>query len=360
VIGAFSSEERLCALVKPATGVEATHMFIEAGQAAAVVLRQLVANAALMQDLGERLRALKPRAVVTCGRGSSDHAATFAKYLIETRLGIPTSSAAPSVSSIYSAQPMLDGALFIAISQSGQSPDLLITVKAAKDAGAFVIAFVNVETSPLAKAADAVVPLNAGLEKSVAATKSYIASLSALIQLVTAWSGDTGLKAALDRLPDLLDQAWPLDWRAAVDCLIDARDLYVIGRGLGFGIAQEAALKLKETCGLHGEAFSAAEIRHGPMAIVGKDFPVLMLAQGDGARESVETLAAEFVERGAHVVTAGAIAPGTIALPVLSAHPVLEPVLLIQSFYKMTASLALARGHDPDRPPHLNKCTETV
>jgi glucosamine--fructose-6-phosphate aminotransferase (isomerizing) len=335
-------------------------MFIEAGEAATVVRRQLIANADLMRGLGERLRALKPRAVVTCGRGSSDHAATFAKYLIETRLGVPTSSAAPSVSSIYLAHPMLGGALFIVISQSGQSPDLVTTVKAAKDAGAFVIAFVNVETSPLANIADAFVPLNAGVEKSVAATKSYIASLSALIHLVTAWSGDSDLQAALDRLPDLLDRAWPLDWFAAVDRFTDARDLYVIGRGLGFGVAQEAALKLKETCGLHAEAFSAAEVRHGPMAIVGQGFLVLMLAQDDETKDSVTTLAAEFTSRGAEVVIAGAASRDALVLPILAADPVIEPVLLIQSFYKMTAALALARGYDPDRPPHLNKVTETV
>ncbi len=343
-----------------ASKVQATHMFREAGEASAVVRRQCAANAELMVFLGERLRALKPKAVVTCGRGSSDHAATFAKYLIETRLGVPTSSAALSVSSIYAAHPMLDGALFIAISQSGQSPDLLTTVKAAKDAGAFVIALVNVETSPLAKVADALVALNAGPEKSVAATKSYIASLSALIHLVTAWSGDRELEQALNRLPDLLDQSWPLDWRGAVDHFKDARGLYVIGRGLGYGVAQEAALKLKETCGLHAEAFSAAEVRHGPMAIVGKDFPVLMLAQDDETKDSVQDLAVEFAARGANVVMAGADAPGVVTLPTLAAHPVVEPVLMIQSFYRMAAALALARGHDPDRPPHLNKVTETV
>jgi glucosamine--fructose-6-phosphate aminotransferase (isomerizing) len=335
-------------------------MFIEAGEAADVVRRQLIANADMMRSLGERLRALKPRAVVTCGRGSSDHAATFAKYLIETRLGVPTSSAAPSVSSIYSAHPILDGALFIAISQSGQSPDLLTTVKAAKDAGAFTIAFVNVETSPLAEAADAFVPLKAGPERSVAATKSYIASLSALISLVTAWSADMELQMALDRLPDLLDQTWPLDWSEAVDLFTNARDLYVIGRGVGFGVAQEAALKLKETCGLHAEAFSAAEVRHGPMAIVGRGFPVLMLAQDDETKDSVTALAAEFTARGAKVVIAGATCPGAVVLPTLAANSVIEPVLLIQSFYKMTAALALARNFDPDHPPHLNKVTETV
>jgi glucosamine--fructose-6-phosphate aminotransferase (isomerizing) len=335
-------------------------MFSEAAEAAQVVRRQLRANADPMRALGERLRALSPKAVVTCGRGSSDHAATFAKYLIEMRLGIPTSSAALSVSSIYGAQPMLDGAVFLALSQSGRSPDLLAAAEAAKDAGAFVIALVNMEGSPLEILADAFIPLNAGVEKSVAATKSYIASLSALIHLVAAWSNDADLERALARLPDLLDQNGAMDWRAGVDRFKGARDLYVIGRGLGFGVAQEAALKLKETCSLHAEAFSAAEVRHGPMAIVGRGFPVLMLAQDDETKDSVTELAAEFVERGADVAVAGATCPCALTLPVLAADPVIEPVLLIQNFYKMAAALALARGCDPDHPPHLNKVTETL
>ena len=335
-------------------------MFIEAGEASAVVRRQIDANGALMQDLGRRLRALAPRAVVTCGRGSSDHAATFAKYLIETRIGAPTSSAAPSISSLYAAHPMVEGALFLAISQSGQSPDMMATVKAAKTAGAFVIAFVNVSDSPLAKLADAFVPLYAGLETSVAATKSYIASLAAVVHLVAAWSEDAELGAQLAELPDLLSRALPLDWSLGVKRFKDARGLYVIGRGVGLGVAQEAALKLKETCGLHAEAFSAAEVRHGPMAIVGEGFPVLMLAQDDEAKDSVEDLAREFAARGAEVLLGGAQAAGVTSLPVLTTHPVLQPILLIQSFYRMTAALALARGYDPDRPPHLNKVTETV
>lgn len=335
-------------------------MFREAGESAAVVRRQQLANRSLMKGLGERLRALAPRTVVTCARGSSDHAATFAKYLIETRLGVPTSSAALSVSSVYAAQPMLDGALFIAISQSGRSPDLLTAARAARASGAFVIALVNVDGSPLATEADAVVALSARVETSIAATKSYVASLSALIHLVAEWAADGKLAEALLHLPSLLDRSWPLDWSIAVDRFRDARNLYVIGRGVGLGVAQEMALKLKETCGLHAEAFSAAEVRHGPMAIVGEGFPVLMLAQDDETRGSVQDLAVEFAARGANVVLAGADAPGVASLPALPAHPVIEPVLLVQSFYGMAAGLALARGLDPDRPPHLNKVTETV
>jgi glucosamine--fructose-6-phosphate aminotransferase (isomerizing) len=345
-------------------------MFVEASEAAAVVRRQLAANHGLMAELGARLRAMQPRAVVTIGRGSSDHAATFAQYLIETRLSVLTSSAAPSISSLYNATPDMEGVACLAISQSGKSPDLLGAIEGAKAAGAFVIALVNDETSPVAKLADAVVPLGAGPELSVAATKSYLASLSAIVQLVAAWTEDADLAAALDGLPDLMTRAWDCDWTAGVDLLTNAANLYVVGRGLGFAVAQEAALKFKETCGLHAEAFSSAEVRHGPMALVGTGFPVLAFAQDDQSRAGVDELVAEFVNRGADVLLAGGEAalpgdqgasrPGFRRLATLNAHPVIEPILYVQSFYRMVNDLALARGFDPDRPPHLNKVTETV
>jgi len=173
-------------------------------------------TAARVARLTERLRQAPPRAVVTCARGSSDHAATFARYLIETRLGLLTSSAAPSVSSVYDARTDLAGAVVLAISQSGASPDLLATVSSARAAGAYIVALVNAETSPLAQLADALIPLCAGTERSVAATKSYIASLAAIVHLVASWSRDAQLAAALQQAPDLLERAWQLDWSAAV------------------------------------------------------------------------------------------------------------------------------------------------
>ena len=337
-----------------------TQMFREAAQAPDVVRDQLFANSERVEQLGEKLRQLAPRVVVTCARGSSDHAATFAKYLIETRAGLLTSSAAPSVSSVYDAKQDFAGTVFLAISQSGASPDLLASVASAKAAGALIVALVNAESSPLAKAADHLIPLSAGVEKSVAATKSYIASLAAIVHLVASWTRDRELSEALRRAPKLLERAWELDWTAAVKRLQTATNLYVVGRGLGLGIAQEAALKLKETCGLHAEAVSAAELRHGPMAIVGSGFPVLMFAQNDETRGGIEALAAELASRHADVLLAGSRSPHTTVLPTEGAHAVIEPMLMVQSFYRMANALSLARGRDPDRPPYLNKVTETV
>jgi glucosamine--fructose-6-phosphate aminotransferase (isomerizing) len=336
-----------------------TLMFREAAEAADAVRRQLGRNAEAAHRLGLALRFFRPRAVVTCARGSSDHAATFAKYLIETRTGVITASAAPSVSSVYGTSQDLRECLFLAISQSGRSPDLLASARAAKAAGATVVALVNAEDSPLAGLADHVLPLAAGEERSVAATKSYLAALAAIVHLVSEWTGDDRLKEALEAAPAELERAWQLDWEPAVRRLKDAQHLYVIARGTGLGIAQEAALKCKETCSLHAEAFSEAEVRHGPQALLRPGFPALLFAQSDAARAGIEDLAADLVQRGVQVFIAGGSVPGATVLPALDGHPTLQPLFLIQSFYRVANALACARGCNPDRPPHLRKVTET-
>ncbi|HEX8442577.1 MAG TPA: SIS domain-containing protein [Allosphingosinicella sp.] len=340
---------------------EQTLMHSEAAEAAEVAERQLDGLAEQMQRLGETLRMLDPAMVITCARGSSDHAATFAKYLIEMRVRTPVASFAPSTSSVYGTNwRRLDGALFLAISQSGKSPDLVASARAAREAGAFVVAIVNEPDTPLAGVAEQTIAMLARPERSVAATKSFIASLLVVTRIVGAWIQDDELQAALAAAPTLLREAWALDWSPALPALLGAKNLYVIGRGLGLGMAQEAALKLKETCGLHAEAYSAAEVRHGPMAIVGEGFPVLMLVPNDEGADAFAPLAAEFAARGARVLIAGGTAPGALSLPALGdAHPALAPIATIQAFYRFAARLSLARGLDPDRPPHLRKVTET-
>ncbi|MEO7688964.1 MAG: SIS domain-containing protein [Sphingomonas sp.] len=334
-------------------------MFSEAADAGRVVRAQRARIGGASIALAAMLRQTPPRAVITLARGSSDNAGTIARYLIETHLRLLTSSAAPSVTSVYDAAPALAGTLLLAISQSGRSPDLLASAAAAKAGGARLVALVNDEASPLAAAADVVLPLCAGPELSVAATKSFVASVAAMLHLIADWSEDAELAAALDTLPDLLDQAWALDWSPALPALVKATNLYIVARGHALGAAQEMALKIKETCGFHAEAFSAAEVRHGPMALVGQGFPVLLLGQEDESLPSVTALAAEFAGRGAALMSAGVDAPG-IRLPALTAHAALQPLLQVQSFYRLANALAVARGRDPDRPPHLAKVTETV
>ena len=338
-----------------------TLMFREAHESAAVVARQFAANEAVVSALAQSLREAPPRFIVTCARGSSDHAAAYAKYVFETRLGLATASASPSVSSVYAAEQRWQGALFLAISQSGKSPDLLRTAEAAKAAGARVVALVNVADSPLAALADTVIPLHAGAERSVAATKSYLAALAAVLHLCARWSGDAELNAALPTLPEALRDSWDADWSSLSAGLVGAHNLFVVGRGYGLGIALEAALKFKETCGLHAEAFSAAEVKHGPMALVGAGFPVLFFAQDDGSMDNTLAVADEFRARGARVFVAAPGAQCADALPLpADLAPIVTPLLAVQSFYRAANALALARGYDPDVPPHLNKVTETV
>lgn len=336
-----------------------TLMHQEAAEAGAAVARQFAANASTIAALADALRSQPPAFIATSARGSSDHAATYGKHLFETLLGLATASVPPSVSSLYGARLRLDGALHLAISQSGRSPDLLRQAEAARAGGARVVALVNDADSPLAALADTVLPLHAGPERSVAATKSYLCSLAALLQLAAHWSQDARLLAALDHLPGLLDEAFAQDWSSLAEGLADGRNLFVLGRGPGLGAAQEIALKLKETCGIHAEAFSSAEVRHGPMTLVGPGFPLLVLTQDDASHPGNVDAAREFAARGARVWTAGAEA-GTALPGRRDVHPLLAPLLAVSSFYRAVNALALARGRDPDQPPHLNKVTETV
>ena len=337
-----------------------TRMFAEAGEAAEVVARQLDGNAGIVARIGQTLRRRDPGVVITCGRGSSDHAATYAKYLIESRTGLFTASAAPSINSVYASRMHFGNSVCLVISQSGESPDILAVARAARTGGAYVVAIVNAPASPLADLADDVVPLLAGAEDSVAATKSFIGSLASIVQLVAAWRRDDELADALRVSPGQLRDAWRCRWPAALALLQDTANMLVLGRGLGLGIAQEAALKLKEVCQIHAEAFSTAEVLHGPIAIAGRDLPVLAFVQDDATRPGIETLISMLAERGMSVLATGVQHPAAASLQTPKAHPVIEPLLSIQSFYRMANSLSLNRGLDPDGPRYLSKVTATV
>jgi glucosamine--fructose-6-phosphate aminotransferase (isomerizing) len=340
-------------------------MIREAGEAASVCERQIARNRDAVKAAAERLRALDPPFAATLARGSSDQAAGFAKVLFETRLKLPTLSHAPSIGALYHAtSPRLAGTPMIAISQSGRSPDLLCAAEEAQAAGALLIVLVNDETSPLAEMADILLPLHAGQESSVAATKSFIAALAALAHLTAEWSGDGALLAALDGIGDTLRAASALDWSMAIPPLVDATSLLVLGRGLTFPIAGEAALKFKETSGLHAEAFSSAEVAHGPMTLVEATDPVFVFGPADAARTGLAERIASFAERGATVIATGRkedLGGASITLPSLeAAHPVLGAIAMIQAFYGFANALSLARGRDPDRPPYLAKVTRTL
>ncbi len=338
-----------------------SEMLREAQEAPEVVARLIAANETACRELAARLRASPPAFAVTCARGSSDSAATYLKYLLEIRLGLAVASVGPSVSSIYGWRPRLSGALFVAISQSGQSPDLIELTRSARENGAFTLAVVNDPDSPLAACCEYVLPLHAQPERSVAATKSYLASLAVGLQLLAHWSGDRSIDNAVRQLPEVLGDALTHDWQAALPLLNDRHGLYVVGRGPGYAAALEAALKLKEVCGLHAEAISAAELMHGPLALIGPDFPIILFSQADESLSSMSRIAAELTVRDAPVI---AIGPGTwgqaSVLPTAtSLHPFVQPIAVMQAFYTLVVALAHARGRDPDKPPHLQKVTQT-
>jgi len=270
---------------------------------------------------------------------------------------------APNIATVYRRSLRLDGQLFLAISQSGRSDDLVETAAMARDAGAVTAAFVNTSESPLAAACEFVLPIGAGPELSIAATKSFVATLAALLRLLAAWSGDERLPDAIDRLPERLISATDLDWAAALGPLADADSLIAIGRGSTLAIAREAALKLKEIANRHAEAFSGAEFLHGPVALVEPRYPILMFMPGDAADDGLWQLAADLAGKGAALFIAGQErhkVTGPAILPALAPdHPETDAVCLIQSFYAMMVRLAERLGIDPDRPRHLQKITRT-
>lgn len=335
-------------------------MLKEARSAGTHVAAQLAHSRDHYAGLGQRLRAAPPAGVVTVARGSSDHAAAYCAYLIMARLGHLVTSLPMSLVTLNKAPLIAHDRLVIAISQSGQSPDVVEPVRYFRDGGATTVALVNDAGSPLAQAAEWPIALHAGPELSVAATKSFIASMVAGALLTGHWQADAAFLQAIDSVPGLLQQAAESDWSRAVETLAPASGIMVVGRGTGFALALEAALKFKETCAIQAEAFSGAEIKHGPMALINEGYPLLMFATRGPAQESMIKLAAEMRERGARVLLAAPeeIAERDLTLPV-AATPDLDPILAIQAFYVMAAQLSAARGLNPDKPPHLSKVTRT-
>lgn len=330
----------------------------EAEEAVAVVARLLDTQEVAIEAAARKCRRKKPQLLLTNARGSSDHAGVFAKYNAMTRLALPVVSASPSIYSVYAQSLQLPSSACLSISQSGQSPDIVSTAQAARAANALTVTFTNATSSPLAAASDNVIDLCAGHEKSVAATKSFIASLTALLKFIDAYENRGQLN--FETLPDTLSAAWELNWSKELERLSECRGLYVIGRGPSYGIAREAALKFKETCQIHAEAYSAAECAHGPLALLGPDFPALVFVQNDGSKGSTIELVKRMLGLGAPVFLAGASIDGAIHLPVPNTRTEFQPIAMIMSFYRAVAHLAHSIGKNPDSPPALEKVTRTL
>jgi glutamine---fructose-6-phosphate transaminase (isomerizing) len=338
-----------------------SHMAAEVAEIPDAARRFLSLSADATSQAAAAMRTADPALLVTVARGSSDHAATYLKYAVELLAGVPVASVGPSIASIYRRPLRLGRAACIGISQSGQSPDIIEMMRLAAASGALTVAITNHADSPLAAASAHCLGMQSGPEHSVAATKTFVVSVLAGLALLAEWQDDAALRKAVASLPDAFTLALTLDWSPLAARLSRAQSLYVLGRGPAFAIANEVALKFKETCGLHAESFSAAEVLHGPSAIVQAQFPVLALGVDDAALPRLTETAARLAAQGADVFLTGAEVPGATRLPSVSGlHPLCAPLVLAVTFYAFIEGLARRRGFDPDLPPHLRKVTQTV
>ena len=343
------------------TTANATHMRIEIEEIPDATRRLLEQSGERLAEAGAALKKLQPVMVATIARGSSDHAAAYLKYAIELVAGVPVASIGPSVMSIYGRELRLEGCAAISISQSGKSPDIVAMAQSARRNGALSIALTNTADSPLATGANISVNLSAGVEQSVAATKSFVSSVVAGLSVLGHWAGDAALLASLKTLPDVFAKSVTADWTPLLAALKDRNSLYVLGRGPALAIAEEAALKFKETCGIHAEAYSAAEVLHGPARIVEAGFPVLALAARDASEAGVAEIADRLAKQGASAfATTDRVALAQKLPFAATGHPITDGLSLIVSFYGFVEMLSRHRGFDPDHPPHLKKVTETI
>jgi glucosamine--fructose-6-phosphate aminotransferase (isomerizing) len=336
----------------------------EAAEAPALAARQFDRLHERLPELIGRIDRVGPTLLATIARGSSDHAAAYAGYLVGLRLGLPAASLPPSLASVYQRTLRLDRAIALAISQSGASPDLCAAVERAKAGGAFALGLVNETGSALGRTVDVEIEIDAGAERAVAATKSFVLSVTAVTHLVAAWARDTALVDALHDLPGVLAQCGSVNWSAGMQTCGSHDDVFVIGRGPSLPVAQELALKLKEVCGMHAEALSAAELLHGPISIASPALPAMVLAGDEATRETVNAAVSRLRAAGAPVVILGtardapALGADVVVMPD-APDPVLQPVVAAQAAYAFFAQLARSRGRDPDSPPQLQKITRT-
>ncbi len=323
---------------------------IEEMPEAAARLTEAPAQAAI-RSIASELRDLDPAAIITVARGSSDHAATYLNYSAQMLLGLPVASIGPSIASIYETPLKAKGLAVLAISQSGASEDIRVLSESLAEAGAQIVALTNTATSPLAEVASSVINIAAGKERAVAATKSCFNSIVAGLWLLAEWAEDQELASALTKLPDCMRRLEAEDGLAILGPSIRTqRRAVVLGRGAGLGIANEVALKLIETCGVHASSYSGAEVLHGPSAMLVDGHPVLAITSG--TKGSMDPTIERLEKQGANLV---ALSPKTA-----TGHPLVDPLLDMQPLYRGLERLAVSFGMDPDNPEHLQKETRTV
>ncbi len=338
-----------------------TRMRAEVQEIPVAAERLLTHGGDAIRRAADAVRARNPHFMVSVARGSSDHAATYLKYASELLLGTPMASIGPSIASIYGRKLKLDGSVCLSVSQSGKSPDIVEMARKAREGGALSIAMTNHPDSPLAQVADHTLNLHAGPEISVAATKTFVNSAIAGIWFLAECAQDDALRDAILDLPSKLEKAVRLDWPEARAALGGRNSIFCLGRGPAYAISNEAALKFKETCQIHAESYSSAEVLHGPVSIVDRGFPVIGLAAKDEAETALAGVADNIAAKGATVfATSSTLSKASQLEAVRTGHALTDPISLIASFYSMVERVAHSRGINPDAPRHLKKVTETV
>jgi glucosamine--fructose-6-phosphate aminotransferase (isomerizing) len=343
-----------------------THLEAELREQPTALARLLDLQSANAERIGALLRRDDVRYVLIASRGSSSNAARYAQYVLGRAHRVPVAFATPSLYTLYEQPPRLDGALVIGISQSGRSPDVKEVIEEARRQGRPTIAITNDETSPLAEAADEVLALEAGEERAVAATKTYVNSLGAVALLFAAATDDRDALAELRRVPSQLalqiERSW--DDARAIERLGDIGGGTVIARGVNYATAFEIALKIRELSGLLFEAYSAADLMHGPVAAIGEGWPVIALApRGPALTVLTEALDALRARRPRLVVVSDdqrALARADVALPLWTHVPEwLSPLVAVVPGQLAALQLARLRGIDLDSPLGLSKVTLT-
>lgn len=334
-----------------------------------VLARLLDATWPRLDELRDALQPDRTTGLVLAARGSSDNAARYAQYLGGLRLGLPVALATPALTSLYGRAPVLRGQAVVAVSQSGRSPDVVSVLAAAREQGCPTVAVTNDPASPLAEQARVVLPLLAGAERSVAATKTYTTSLLALALLVVALEAReerAAAERALRRVPEAVGAVLGADagLAEAREVLAGADRAVTVGRGLNLATAFEGALKLTELTGALVAPFSPADLLHGPVAAVGEGVPALLVAPAEPASASVLRVVPELHRRGSRVVVVGGAGSATgadvvLPLPERGVADWLTPLVAVVPLQRLAALVAVDRGVDVDRPGGLQKVTRT-
>lgn len=328
------------------------------------VQRLIAAETSHVAEMGRKLQDRGFSYILIAARGTSDNAARYGQYLFGALNRLPVALAAPSLFTLYQQPPRLEGALVIGISQSGQSPDIVTVLQEAQKQGAPTIAITNDSRSPLAEAAEHVIGLHAGEEQSIAATKTYTAQLAALALLGLGLAGKLEKPGILGGVTELMEQALLAEPQArhAASQLAETDRAIVIGRGFNYATAHEISLKCKELAYILAEPYSSADFRHGPIAMMEKDFPVLLVTMGETFRQDLAGLEAKLHGQGVRPLVLGdqPFSKDSTYIPVPSGLPEwLTPLVAIVPGQLLAYHLAIARGFDPDQPRVIRKVTLT-